>query len=53
MTNNHQSFPEPESIYIMSGVSKRKAANKIDISEEQKSDIKEAFNLFDLTYLFC
>ena len=31
----------------MSGVSKRKAANKIDISEEQKSDIKEAFNLFD------
>ena len=31
----------------MSGVSKRKAANKMDISEEQKSDIKEAFSLFD------
>ena len=28
-------------------MSKRKAANKIDISEEQKSDIKEAFSLFD------
>ena len=33
---------------IMSGVSKRKAASmKIDLTEEQKSDIKEAFSLFD------
>ena len=32
----------------MSGVSKRKTTSmKADISEEQKSDIKEAFSLFD------
>ena len=32
----------------MSGISKRKTISmKADISEEQKSDIKEAFNLFD------
>ena len=32
----------------MSGISKRKTTSmKVDITEEQKSDIKEAFSLFD------
>ena len=36
----------------MTGGAKRKAtaaAVKLDLSEEQKSDIREAFNLFDTT----
>lgn len=31
------------------GAKRKSAASKVDLTEEQKSDIKEAFDLFDST----
>ena len=45
LTNVHKLFSESPK---MSGGAKRKAAGmKVDLTEEQKADVKEAFSLFD------